>query len=814
MNPIPLHGWPYPGGESPAELLRRAGVDMSTPSSLAASLPFSVGDATCGCENELQAAVQGPSEAVDLPRSIVESNYYRNIAKRERSGEMPRRVMNDLEQWLQGNPRGLWENSWVRLDPALLCPLARQAWERDLLADKDQPQGPRRADAGRFCCPGGRLRLPVSYLLKLSLLDAVGRQPGLPPELRSRGRALAEHFLSDNTSPETYSFHLSAPESPNPGRQAAEETCRRYLLTHLLACHAETRLGLAESGQKVAVYFSPHPPTRQKQLSECISDAFYRELFMNPCLSGWTKGEAKHQYMHLCHQVLSRAQFNGLSRLKEAGIILNNLVTLPSASNISLANNGTHVSLGSEKLSQALAKGALAPAHEKYLGDLVTKFVEHFLPLFVGAYSAAPYRLAFADFHPEKVLSFLPFELDYTHLRMIWRRWRKKAHLKIRPLGLRLTPFGPPWLDGPLAKLFGLRGDCLPDFRLMDYLVCLMSTGQSPALDGRLGNHERLKQDLAALGVFDPSMPLYLLHRQREMATHGFAGFEGRHYSLFYSLRRDLAGAVDLQRLITVLAFGLIARGSLSHSHIPDHPEVESERRQIFFGSAIGLPTFFVRQDTSNLLLKRILECTAETRPSRRYPGYLRVKRGQYLLGALRFLEQEGAEIIACLGLEPLLADLRERLVQPEQRSALGRLTHGILSELGASDPLRAEARQFNQAAEDYYRTGLRRRHLGEAWQVLGEDLSGAGLKALEDDPTARRALGRVLAGREPQALLAGLKEPVLDGRAGAEEVSLLINLLLTVIDFQARPNQANLAGGPPLEQSHELDYPSIHRQA
>ncbi|MBU4278778.1 MAG: hypothetical protein KKC30_18710 [Proteobacteria bacterium] len=814
MSPIPLHGWPYPGTQSPAELLRRAGVDLSTPSALAASLPFSLGDATCGCENELQAAVLGPAEAVDLPRSIVESNYYRNMAKRERSGEMPRRVINELEQWLQANPRGLWENSWVRLDPELLSPLARQAWECDLLADKEMPHGPRRVDAGRFSCADGRLRLPVSYLLKLSLLDALGRRSPLPPELRARGRAMAEHYLSDNTSPETYSFHLSRPDGPGAGRQAADETCRRYLLTHLLALHAETSLGLAAGGQKVAVYFSPHPPVRQKQLSECISDSFYRELFMNPCLSGWAKGEQKHQYMHLCHQVLSRAQFNGLFRLKEAGIILNNLVTLPSASNISLANNGTHVSLGSKKLSQAMGASGLEPAHEKYLGDLVTKFVEHFLPLFVGTYSAAPYRLAFGDFHPEKVLSFLPFELDYTHLRMIWRRWRKKAHLKVRPLGLRLTPFGPPWLDEPLAKLFGLRGDCLPDFRLMDYLVCLMSTGQSPALDGRLGNHERLKQDLAAMGVFDPSMPLYMLHRQREMATHGFAGFEGRHYSLFYSLRRDLAGAVDMQRLLTVLAFALIAKGRLSHSHIPDHPEVESERRQIFFAAAIGLPTFFVRQDTPNLLMKSILERTAETRPSRRYPGYQRVKVRQYFQACLNMVEQEGAEIIDCLGLGETLADLRERLAQPGQRSALGRLTHGILSELGASDPLRADARQFNQAAEDYYRTGLRRRHLGEAWQVLSEDLTGAGLSALENHPTARRALGRVLAGREPQALLAELKEPVLDGRAGAEDVSLLINLLLTVIDFQVRPDQADLAEGPPMEQSNEFDHPSVHRQA
>ena len=77
-------------------------------------------------------------------------------------------------------------------------------------------------------------------------------------------------------------------------------------------------------------------------------------------------------------------------------------------SNISLANNGAHISLGSAKLTAHLADEAsgFTAAHEKFLGDLVIKIVEHFLPLFVGTYSAAPYRLDFVDFHPEKVRLF------------------------------------------------------------------------------------------------------------------------------------------------------------------------------------------------------------------------------------------------------------------------------------------------------------------------------------------------------------------------------------------------------------------------
>ena len=108
--------------------------------------------------------------------------------------------------------------------------------------------------------------------------------------------------------------------------------------------YANRRLGLLDGGQRAMIYFAPHPPVRQKQLNDCISDAFYRELFMSPCLSGWDDGEAKHAYMSLCHQVLSRSQLNAVAKLREAGIVVNNLVVLPNLSNISLANNGSHVS--------------------------------------------------------------------------------------------------------------------------------------------------------------------------------------------------------------------------------------------------------------------------------------------------------------------------------------------------------------------------------------------------------------------------------------------------------------------------------------
>ena len=120
-------------------------------------------------------------------------------------------------------------------------------------------------------------------------------------------------------------------------------------------------------------------------------------------------------------------------KLKDAGILLSNLAILPTISNTSLANNGTHVSLGSRKLFPLFqdSRSGFTRYHEKFLGDLVVKVFEHFLPLFVGTYSAAPYRFDFGEFHPETVLGFLPHELDYTHLRMLWRRWKKKTKMKV-----------------------------------------------------------------------------------------------------------------------------------------------------------------------------------------------------------------------------------------------------------------------------------------------------------------------------------------------------------------------------------------------
>lgn len=767
------------------------------------ALPFSLGDVTAGSETELQAAVAGLKDHVDLPISITQSNYFANIIRRAASGDTNQSIISDLEKHLESNRENIWENSWVQFPLNNLGSFAFKVFDRDLLADKQDPAQGKRTDSHRFLLQrDGKnfIRVPVSYLLKLSLADAIGSMKGLPePVLRTATRLL-DHFLNDNTSPETYSFRVvSLHPATGMGRAIAGETAKRFLFTQLLVQYANQKYDLVENGQTALIYFSPHPPIRQKRLNECISDAFYRELFMSPCLSGWNRGEIKHEYMHLCHRVLSRSQMNAVLKLREAGIINNNLVLLPNTSNISLANNGTHVSLGSRRLGAALADphSGFTGVHEKYFGDLVVKIVEYFLPLFVGTYSAAPYRLDFSDFHPERALGFLPHELDYTHLRMLWRRWQKKAKLKV--FGIPVTPFGPPWLDRMISVAFGLRGDFVPDFRLIDYLVAIMSTATSPALDGRLQNSDRLKKDLADLGVFDRQMSLYLLEKLREYASMGFSGFEGRHYSLFESFSEDMGFAVSLQNLLYLLAFKYIVSGTVTHAHIPDDPFIESERRQIFFGTAIGIPTFFVRQNSSSQMMSRMLEKVDHARSSRRYPGYLRVHNLEYRRALLKVIWEDGRDLIEMLNLQGTLDDLAERLNDPDRNAVIGKLTKGILHQAGARTPMKLSADAFNQASERFYRSELHGRHVREALSFFQQDARRLDSTARPHNQIIREALHATLQGRSVSDYLNDAAPAIMNDKASQEMIEKMICLMTISLVAEQQEDVCNHSGNHPV---------------
>lgn len=760
-------------------IIRILGIDMDNPATLAGELPFSPADTTCGMENEFQAAVMGDSSQVDLPITISQSACFRNSLKQQAGEECPSCQQRTLEQYLHGNRSGVWENSWVRFDRACLNLHAYQVLDADFHKDKSNPFSGYRSDRHRFLFHENgqdRIRVPVSYLMKLALADAAGTS-GTHPLVRRLAKPMMESYVSDNSSPEVISFYPSSMKRSG-GRvlKPVKETAVRFLLSQLLIAYANTKFGLKESGQTAVVYFSSHTPHRLKQFNHGVPDAFYRELFMSPCLSGWDRGEDKLAYMHLCHRVLSRSRMNAISKLRDAGIITSNLIVLPNISDASLANNGTHVSLGSTKLTRLLSdpSSGYTAADEKYLGDLVIKIAEHFIPLFVGTYSATPYRLDFQDFHPEKVLGFLPHELDSRHLKTLWKFWKKKAGLKI--LNQPLTPFGPEKIDRLISRLFFLRGDTVTDFRLLDYFASLPSTEENSALDGKPDNEQRLANDLQEMGMFDTRMPMYLLMRMRKASTHGFSGFEGRYYSTFDTLLGDLDESIQIQRIILSLAFKLVFRFKVTHSDIPDTPLAESQRRQFIFAAAMGLDHMALERDPSNRLMEGILDRMPSARKSK---SVLRFSVKDYQMALVRYLEDEGADILRESGMHPVLRGLRQRISDPERNGAAGKLTRAVLEKTCRKSPFHLSAEAFNMSMEEYCRNDLRKKHMAEGVLVIEEAFHRLDLWSAFRDPDCDTAVRSILGEEKAEAFLERNRNAILTETAGAPVLEKLIKLII-----------------------------------
>jgi hypothetical protein len=273
-------------------------------------------------------------------------------------------------------------------------------------------------------------------------------------------------------------------------------------------------------------------------------------------------------------------------------------------------------------------------------------------------------------------------------------------------------------------------------------------------------------------------MAIYLPYRMRDVAGYGFSGFEGRHYSLFPDLNTSLRMAVNLQTLVTAISYRWVLEGRVTHADIPDDPCTESERRQIFFASAIGLPTVFIRANTNNRLLKRILSKVDRQRPSRRYRGYVRIKVNAYQQACLDILRSEEQGVCPQAELNSLLDPL-EAMLKGKIPSAADQLTSEILSKSGkVADPMQVKSRDFNQMAEQYYRDDLCRLHMDNGLDTLVDD----GLRFDGQHDTRAAALKEQLIGPTPTALF--IRETgcrLLAGEATGKEIHMLIVLCLVL---------------------------------
>jgi hypothetical protein len=333
--------------------------------------------------------------------------------------------------------------------------------------------------------------------------------------------------------------------------------------------------------------------------------------------------------------------------------------------------------------------------------------------------------------------------------------------------------------------VFGLRGDLVPDYRLLNYPVAWLATEQSSALDGTPGNVARLVSELDELGIVDRRLAFYMPLRMREFALTGFSGFEGRYYSLFPAFHRDMAQAADLQQLLLMVAYQLALDGTVTSADIPDDPTSESERRQPFFFAAAGLPAFYVHKKSRNGLLKRILPHCRSTRSSWRHPDYLRVPISEYREAALTWIEGNAREVIAQAGAELNVIELRFRLADKDQQ-AHQRLTNGVMNEAGSKDPMGLSARDFNRAAEQYYRETLRRANLREAFEQVREDIQRM---ANFDHPELGPMMRFGVRVQEPVRFLDSVAERLVSDELTVQEVSTVLNLLLLLSTLEEDEN-------------------------
>jgi hypothetical protein len=189
----------------------------------------------------------------------------------------------------------------------------------------------------------------------------------------------------------------------------------------------------------------------------------------------------------------------------------------------------------------------------------------------------------------------------------------------------------------------------------------------------------------------------------------------------------------------------------------------------------------------------KILKKTEKTRFSRRYPGYIRVYRIEYLKTLLKIIQEDGRDLIELMGLKETLSRLLHRIEDPGNNSAAGKLTRGIIGEGKVSSPMKLSGRDFNLAAEKYYREDLKRRHLQEALSVLEEDCLKMDSHTLCSDCLLREGLASILGPKRSLPFLTAVKKDLLEERLPEAELGKLICLTILTVYSDGQEMEAEL---------------------
>jgi hypothetical protein len=273
----------------------------------------------------------------------------------------------------------------------------------------------------------------------------------------------------------------------------------------------------------------------------------------------------------------------------------------------------------------------------------------------------------------------------------------------------------------------------------------------------------------------------------------GYSGFEGRHYSTFESLSDDLSHAVNLQMLLNALAYKYILSGTFTHEDIPDTPSIESERRQFFFGSAIGISDYNIHRNTGNLFMQKILDEIKDKKSSNRYPGYYKISKESYLKALISILKNDASDISGALGTNGTLHNLEKRISCPSVHSASGKITRGILDHYNngqkskVKTPLDLSGQEFNEAAEQYYRDDLRISHYKESITHVKEAFAKLSLWITFRNTAYIPALKEIAGNCEAQTLLDNIEGSLLNGKATATDLNRIARLIILLVHIKSK---------------------------
>lgn len=156
-------------------------------------------------------------------------------------------------------------------------------------------------------------------------------------------------------------------------------------------------------------------------------------------------------------------------------------------------------------------------------------------------------------------------------------------------------------------------------------------------------------------------------------------------------------------------------------------------------------------------------------------------------MALLEVIREEAAELVEGFGFADLLADLELRLREPDRYGASGRLTSGILAKGGAGSPYEMPAREFNLAAERYYREELRQEQISEGWQYAAEDIKAMAAGEVPLSLEVRGEITAILGRQEIDSFLKQTKEELLGDHLAPASAARLLQLMIIAEDLDGK---------------------------